>query len=103
MTDKELKNCLLSIVLFLGGTHQAYAFPHAESDNNKVTRQNQDEWDNSRSLRNKINIHIEKEYDKLYNLREQEEACNKSLNASAYWEPNTLRCLDRNTGHPLTP
>ncbi|MCK8306090.1 DUF1283 domain-containing protein, partial [Erwinia amylovora] len=22
---------------------------------------------------------------------------------NAYWEPNTLRCLDRRTGRPVTP
>ncbi|WP_278811141.1 DUF1283 domain-containing protein, partial [Obesumbacterium proteus] len=32
-----------------------------------------------------------------------QDSCEKSLNVNAYWEPNTQRCLDRNTGRPLNP
>ena len=27
----------------------------------------------------------------------------KSANVNAYWEPNTLRCLDRRTGRAINP
>ncbi|MFG5880667.1 DUF1283 domain-containing protein [Escherichia coli] len=29
--------------------------------------------------------------------------CEQSANINAYWEPNTLRCLDRRTGRVITP
>lgn len=29
--------------------------------------------------------------------------CEKSVNVNAYREPDTLRCLDRSTGHIITP
>ncbi len=29
--------------------------------------------------------------------------CQKSANVNAYWEPNTLRCLDRRTGRAINP
>ena len=32
-----------------------------------------------------------------------EDKCQQSANVNAYWEPNTLRCLDRRTGRQITP
>lgn len=66
-------------------------------------RQQKEQWDDTRSLRNKVNTRVEKQFDKFDKAVDLQDACEKSLNVNAYWEPNTQRCLDRNTGRPLNP
>jgi hypothetical protein len=62
-----------------------------------------EQWNDTRSLRQKVNTRTEKEWDKTDVAFDTRDKCDKSANLNAYWEPNTLRCLDRTTGRPLTP
>ncbi|EKT63255.1 DUF1283 family protein [Providencia burhodogranariea] len=64
-------------------------------------RQEKEQWDQTRNLRTKLNSRTEKEFDKIDSAFDNKDACEKSLNLNAYWEPNTKRCLDVNTGRPL--
>ncbi|WP_241825888.1 DUF1283 family protein [Izhakiella australiensis] len=66
-------------------------------------REQKEQWDATRNLRNKVNQRVEKQFDKAANGLDNRDACESSLNVNAYWEPNTLRCLDRRTGRPVTP
>lgn len=66
-------------------------------------REQREQWDQTRSLRNKVNMHVEKEFDKADRAIELQERCENSLNVNAYWESGTRRCLDRQSGRPLTP
>lgn len=54
-------------------------------------------------LRNKVNSRVEKEFDKADRAFDTRDKCEQSANLNAYWEPNTLRCLDRRTGRPVLP
>jgi diamine N-acetyltransferase len=51
----------------------------------------------------KVNTRAEKEWDKADVAFDAQDNCQKSANVNAYWEPNTLRCLDRRTGRAITP
>ena len=51
----------------------------------------------------KVNSRVEKEFDKTDRAFDTRDACEQSYNVNAYWEANTLRCLDRRTGRPVTP
>lgn len=66
-------------------------------------RQEKQHWDETKSLRSKITSRTEKEFNKLEQAIDNEDTCRKSLNRNAYWEPNTQRCLDTNTGYPIKP
>ena len=55
-----------------------------------------EQWNDTRNLRQKVNKRTEKEWDKA-------DAAFESANINAYWEPNTLRCLDRRTGRVIIP
>ena len=66
-------------------------------------RQEKEQWDDTHRLRGKVNNRVEKEFDKVDRAFDTRDGCEKSLNVNAYWEPNTLRCLDRRTGRPVTP
>lgn len=66
-------------------------------------RQEKEQWDDTRRLRGKVNTRVEKEFDKADRAFDTRDSCEKSLNVNAYWEPNTLRCLDRRTGRAVTP
>ncbi|RWR03586.1 hypothetical protein ED28_00960 [[Pantoea] beijingensis] len=70
---------------------------------NEQARQEKEQFDDTRMLRKKVNSRVEKEFDKTDRAFDTRDACEKSYNVNAYWEPNTLRCLDRNTGRPVTP
>lgn len=50
-----------------------------------------------------MNTRVEKEFDKADRAFDTRDACEKSYNVNAYWEANTLRCLDRRTGRPVAP
>ena len=62
-----------------------------------------EQWDDTRSLRHKVNKRVEKEWDKTDVAFDAQDNCHKSANVNAYWEPNTLRCLDRRTGRAINP
>lgn len=64
-------------------------------------RQSKEQWDKTRPLRNKMNIQAEKEFDKLDKAADAKDKCNQSYNVKAYWEPDTGRCLDRDTGRKI--
>ena len=76
-----------------------------ESGDNAQSRQSaameKEQWNDTRSLRNKVNKRVEKEWDKTDVAFDSQDKCLKSSNLNAYWEPNTLRCLDRRTGQQL--
>ncbi|WP_036768002.1 DUF1283 family protein [Photorhabdus australis] len=69
----------------------------------EAARQSKEQWDETKNLRNKVNKRAEKEFDKLDKAIDNRDACMKSTNINAYWEPNTERCLDSNTGMPIRP
>lgn len=60
-----------------------------------------EQWNDTRTLRHKINKRTEKEWDKTDVAFDAKDNCLKSSNFNAYWEPNTLRCLDRRTGREI--
>lgn len=64
-------------------------------------RENKEQWNETHSLRKKIHTRSEKEFDKADQAFDKRDACNASSNVNVYWEPNTLRCLDRQTGRPV--
>lgn len=78
-----------------------------ESGDSAQSRQNaamdKEQWNDTRSLRQKVNTRAEKEWDKTDVAFDARDKCEQSTNLNAYWEPNTLRCLDRNTGRAIKP
>lgn len=70
---------------------------------NEAARQDKEQWNDTRMLRNKVNSRVEKEFDKADRAFDTRDKCEQSLNLNAYWEPNTQRCLDRRSGRPVTP
>ncbi|SUW63716.1 Protein of uncharacterised function (DUF1283) [Buttiauxella agrestis] len=78
-----------------------------ESGDNAQTRQDaamdKEQWNDTRSLRQKVNKRAEKEWDKTDVAFDAQDNCQKSANVNAYWEPNTLRCLDRRSGRVVAP
>ncbi len=64
-------------------------------------QQSKEQWDDTRSLRRKVNTRVEKEFDKVDRAIDDEESCNNSYNVNAYWESTTRKCLDRQTGRPI--
>ena len=78
-----------------------------ESGDSAQSRQNaameKEQWNDTRSLRNKVNTRVEKEWDKDDVAFDVRDKCQQSANVNAYWEPNTLRCLDRRTGRTVAP
>lgn len=78
-----------------------------ESGDSAQSRQNaamdKEQWNDTRSLRHKVNTRAEKECDKEDVAFDARDKCQQSANVNAYWEPNTLRCLDRRTGRSLAP
>ncbi|EPL9568267.1 DUF1283 family protein [Providencia rettgeri] len=74
-----------------------------DSLNKEQARQEKEQWDNTRMLRNKVNTRTEREFDKIDAAFDAKDKCEKSLNLNAYWEPSTKRCLDVGTGRPINP
>ena len=62
-----------------------------------------EQWNDTRQLRQKVNKRAEKEWDKADTAFDSRDKCEQSANINAYWEPNTLRCLDRRTGRTVAP
>jgi len=107
------KRLCLAAMLTLGAGMMSTA---ANADTNKLiiesgdsaqSRQNaamdKEQWNDTRSLRHKVNTRAEKEWDKEDVAFDARDKCQQSANVNAYWEPNTLRCLDRRTGRTMTP
>lgn len=63
--------------------------------------QSKEQWNDTHSLRRKVNTRVEKEFDKVDRAIDDEESCNNSYNVNAYWESTTRKCLDRQTGRPI--
>ncbi|MNZ34051.1 hypothetical protein D3C78_514210 [compost metagenome] len=78
-----------------------------ESGDSAQSRQNaamdKEQWNDTRNLRQKVNKRAEKEWDKEDVAFDSRDKCQQSANVNAYWEPNTLRCLDRRTGRTVAP
>lgn len=78
-----------------------------ESGDSAQSRQHaameKEQWNDTRSLRQKVNKRTEKEWDKADAAFDNRDNCEQSANINAYWEPNTLRCLDRRTGRVIAP
>lgn len=78
-----------------------------ESGDSAQSRQDaamdKEQWNDTRQLRQKVNKRAEKEWDKTDAAFDARDKCQQSANLNAYWEPNTLRCLDRSTGRTINP
>lgn len=78
-----------------------------ESGDNASSRQraemDKEQWNDTRSLRQKVNRRAEKEWDKTDAAFDLRDNCLKSANVNVYWEANTERCLDRRTGRTVAP
>ena len=66
-------------------------------------RQMKEDWDQKRELRTQVNQRERIEFNKVDKAIVERDACLKSANVYAYWEPETRRCLDSNTGRPVNP
>ncbi|AYY80551.1 MULTISPECIES: DUF1283 family protein [Proteus] len=66
-------------------------------------RQLKEDWDQKRELRTQVNQREKIEFNKVDKAIDERDACLKSANVYAYWEPETRRCLDSNTGRPVNP
>nr|WP_231562737.1 DUF1283 domain-containing protein [Cedecea neteri] len=101
-----------NVVVVQGGTNGV------GGQENSLTRQRaaeeKEQWNDTRTLRQKINRHNEKVFDREAARGDKDWAkqdaaqdtfdkCQQSANVNAYWEPNTLRCLDRRTGRAINP
>ncbi len=111
--QKQLSTAALPLVLF-GTLFSIQPGAQAKTDtliiqdgssplSNEQARQQKQQWDATQRLRNKENLRDEKNFDKSDRAIDTRDACDQSLNVNAYWEPNTLRCLDRRTGRPVAP
>lgn len=120
-----IKTQQLWAVLLMIATSSTLASTHADTkeiiikhDDSSLNRENarekREQWEDQRALRKKINRSEElnfdkvnrrytKEFDKLDHSFDVKDACLKSANINAYWEPSTLRCLNRRNGLPISP
>lgn len=97
----------LSAVVYTSSSYAATDRLVIESGDSAQSRQQasmeKEQWNDTRSLRQKVNKRAEKEWDKADVAFDAQDNCQKSANVNAYWEPNTLRCLDRRTGRAINP
>ena len=97
----------LSAVVYTSSSFAATDRLVIESGDSAQSRQQasmeKEQWNDTRSLRQKVNKRAEKEWDKTDVAFDAQDNCQKSANVNAYWEPNTLRCLARRTGRQITP
>ncbi|ENC2563913.1 DUF1283 family protein [Escherichia albertii] len=112
--NNTLRKQLYLLALLLPGALALSATTYAEtnklvieSGDSAQSRQHaameKEQWNDTRNLRQKVNKRTEKEWDKADAAFDNRDKCEQSTNINAYWEPNTLRCLDRRTGHVITP
>ncbi|HHX3252836.1 TPA: DUF1283 family protein [Salmonella enterica] len=104
--------CLTAMLTLAAVVYTTSAFAETsklviESGDSAQSRQEaameKEQWNDTRSLRQKVNTRAEKEWDKADAAFDDRDKCEQSANINAYWEPNTLRCLDRRTGRVITP
>ena len=97
----------LSAVVYTSSSFAATDRLVIESGDSAQSRQQasmeKEQWNDTRSLRQTVNKRAEKEWDKTDVAFDAQDNCQKSANVNAYWEPNTLRCLDRRTGRAINP
>ena len=97
----------LSAVVFTASSFAKTDKLVIESGDSAQSRQQaameKEQWNDTRTLRQKVNKRAEKEWDKADVAFDAQDNCQKSANVNAYWEHNTLRCLDRRTGRTITP
>ena len=97
----------LSAVIFTASSFAKTDKLVIESGDSAQSRQQaameKEQWNDTRSLRQKVNKRAEKEWDKADTAFDSRDKCEQSANINAYWEPNTLRCLDRRTGRTVAP
>jgi hypothetical protein len=74
---------------------------NAQSPQHAVMEKEQ--WNDTRSLRHKINRRAEKEWDKVDAVADLRDRCVRSTDINACREPYTSRCPDRRTGRVITP
>lgn len=94
---------LLAAPLAVAKTDRVIIEDGNSAASNEAARQSQEQWNDTKNLRGKVNTRVEKEFDKADKAFDTRDSCEKSYNVNAYWEPNTLRCLDRRTGRPVAP
>ncbi|HDR2590837.1 TPA: DUF1283 family protein [Enterobacter ludwigii] len=98
---------LSGVVMFTASVQAETSRLTIESGDNAESRQQaameKEQWKDTRSLRQKVNKRAEAEWDKTDAAFDDRDNCEKSPNVNAYWEPDTRRCLDRSTGHVITP
>ncbi|HHQ4282108.1 DUF1283 family protein [Proteus mirabilis] len=114
LTKKQATRTLL-FSLFLGLSVSSFSSVAASTNvtingngydnvlDKEQARQMKEDWDQKRDLRNKINQREKTEFNKIDKAIDERDACLKSANIYAYWEPETHRCLDSNTGRPINP
>jgi len=102
------KRLCVAAMLTLGAgmmSATANADTNIESGDSAQSRQQatmeKEQWNDTRNLRHKVNTRVEKEFDKADVAYDARDNCQQSANLNAYWEENTLRCLDRRTGRPI--
>lgn len=107
-------NCRLVSTLFLLGSMIFMNLSQAdtqkliiESGDSSQSRQRaemeRDQWKDTRTLRQKQNARVEKEWNKKDAAIDDSYNCQVSENIHLYWEPNTRRCIDRRTGRAVNP
>ncbi|EOH8156782.1 DUF1283 family protein [Salmonella enterica] len=104
--------CLTAMLTLAAVVYTTSAFAETsklviESGDSAQSRQEaameKEQWNDTLFLRQKVNTRAEKEWDKADAAFDNRDKCEQSANINAYWEPNTLRCLDRRTGRVITP
>lgn len=99
--------CAVALMLALPATQAKTDRLIIENGNsavgNESARQSKEVFNDTRMLRKKVFSREEKEFDKADRAFDTRDSCETSYNLNAYWEPNTLRCLDRRTGRPVLP
>jgi hypothetical protein len=104
--------CLTAMLTLAAVVYTSSAFAETsklviESGDSAQSRQQaameKEQWNDTRQLRQKVNTRTEKEWDKADVAFDSRDKCEQSANINAYWEPNTLRCLDRRTGRTVAP
>ena len=87
----------LSAVVYTSSSYAATDRLVIESGDSAQSRQQasmeKEQWNDTRSLRQKVNKRAEKEWDKTDVAFDAQDNCQKSANVNAYWEPNTLLAI----------
>ncbi|OAT46885.1 hypothetical protein M997_1883 [Proteus hauseri ATCC 700826] len=113
-TKKKVTGTLLFLSLFFGLSVSSFSSVastnvtingngYENSLDKEQARQLKEDWDQKRDLRSQVNEREKIEFNKLDKAIDERDACLKSANIYAYWESETRRCLDSNTGRPVNP